>query len=73
MSRQAKDGKARNKIGNNRRSIRGTKIMYLLFREIGDAPHAILMGAYNTKTEARMDLWQYEMFTDYKYNIIDIL
>lgn len=43
--------------------------MYLLFREIGDAPHAVLMGAYNTKTEARMDLWQYEMFTDCKYNI----
>ena len=46
--------------------------MYLLFRQIGDWPHAVLMGKYSTKTEARMDKWQYELLTNYKYNIFNI-
>lgn len=50
----------------------GTLVWYL-FREIGDCEVGLLMGIYETKTEARMDLWQYEKFTNYKYNIKNIL
>ena len=47
-------------------------LMWYLFREIGNCKVGLLMGKYETKTEARMDKWQYELFTNYKYNIIKL-
>lgn len=45
---------------------------YYLFRQIGKCEVGLLMGIYETKQEARMDQWQYEKFTNYKYNIVEL-